>query len=95
MATPITASAGTSPAQWTRTGLAIVALCFAINMADGIDVTILSFIAPGFRQTGASAPIPWACCSAPAWSAWRSAAWASRRWPTGWGAAASSWPPLP
>ncbi|GHC90135.1 MFS transporter [Novosphingobium pokkalii] len=46
MATPITASAGTSPAQWTRTGLAIVALCFAINMADGIDVTILSFIAP-------------------------------------------------
>lgn len=46
MATPITASAGASPAQWTRTGLAIVALCFAINMADGIDVTILSFIAP-------------------------------------------------
>lgn len=46
MATPITASAGESPAQWTRTGLAIVALCFAINMADGIDVTILSFIAP-------------------------------------------------
>ena len=46
MATPISASAGTSPAQWTRTGLAIVALCFAINMADGIDVTILSFIAP-------------------------------------------------
>ncbi|MDR6512251.1 MFS family permease [Novosphingobium capsulatum] len=46
MATPITASAGTCPAQWTRTGLAIVALCFAINMADGIDVTILSFIAP-------------------------------------------------
>ncbi|WP_022677642.1 MFS transporter [Novosphingobium sp. B-7] len=46
MATPITASAGACPAQWTRTGLAIVALCFAINMADGIDVTILSFIAP-------------------------------------------------
>ncbi|NKJ43974.1 MFS transporter [Novosphingobium sp. SG720] len=46
MATPINASAGSGPAQWTRTGLAIVALCFAINMADGIDVTILSFIAP-------------------------------------------------
>ncbi len=35
-------------AQTTRAASAagIVALCFAINMADGIDVTILSFIAP-------------------------------------------------
>lgn len=28
----------------------IVALCFAINMADGIDVTILSFIAPRLQS---------------------------------------------
>ena len=33
-------------ARWTRRAAAIVALCFAINMADGIDVAILSFIAP-------------------------------------------------
>ena len=33
-------------ASWTARGMAIVALCFAINMADGVDVTILSFIAP-------------------------------------------------
>ena len=32
--------------HWTTRTIAIVALCFAINMADGIDVTILSFIAP-------------------------------------------------
>lgn len=38
--------AGPGPAQWSRRAIAIVALCFAINMADGIDVTILSFIAP-------------------------------------------------
>lgn len=41
---------GTQPMRWTRVGLATVALCFAINMADGIDVTILSFIAPRLQQ---------------------------------------------
>lgn len=48
MALPPQTSAETAGAQpnWTRKGLAIVALCFVINMADGIDVTILSFIAP-------------------------------------------------
>src|SRR5206468_112104 len=33
-------------ANWTLRTAAIVALCFAINMADGIDVAMLSFIAP-------------------------------------------------
>lgn len=42
--TGVTSAEGS--ASWTRTGLGIVALCFAINMADGVDVTILSFIAP-------------------------------------------------
>lgn len=37
---------GAGAARWTARGAAIVALCFAINMADGVDVTILSFIAP-------------------------------------------------
>ena len=41
---------GTAPGSWTRRGLATVALCFAINMADGVDVTILSFIAPRVQQ---------------------------------------------
>ncbi|HWJ70756.1 MAG TPA: MFS transporter [Sphingobium sp.] len=36
----------TAPDRWTMRAFAVVALCFAINMADGIDVTILSFIAP-------------------------------------------------
>lgn len=47
MAIPPTGTAATQgPAQWSRKGLGIIALCFAINMADGVDVTILSFIAP-------------------------------------------------
>lgn len=46
MALPTPAGqADTGPDKWTRSGIAIVSLCFAINMADGIDVTILSFIA--------------------------------------------------
>lgn len=39
-----------SPAAWTAKAIATVALCFAINMADGVDVTILSFIAPRVQQ---------------------------------------------
>ena len=46
IATFTDAPAESTPKSWTRQGLATVALCFAINMADGVDVTILSFIAP-------------------------------------------------
>lgn len=46
MASTVDASVGEGPAAWTSKGLAVVALCFAINMADGVDVTILSYIAP-------------------------------------------------
>ena len=42
--------AASASADWTRSALAIVGLCFAINMADGIDVTILSFIAPRLQS---------------------------------------------
>ncbi|MEJ5976459.1 MFS transporter [Novosphingobium sp. PS1R-30] len=42
--------AASAPVHWTRRALAIVALCFAINMADGVDVTILSFIAPRIQS---------------------------------------------
>jgi MFS transporter, AAHS family, 4-hydroxybenzoate transporter len=47
---------GEAPQHWTRHGLATVALCFAINMADGVDVTILSFIAPRIQQDWAIGP---------------------------------------
>lgn len=50
------AEAGASPAGWTRRALATVALCFAINMADGVDVTILSFIAPRIQQDWSIGP---------------------------------------
>jgi MFS transporter, AAHS family, 4-hydroxybenzoate transporter len=46
MALPAPDSMADGPTEWSRKALGIVALCFAINMADGVDVTILSFIAP-------------------------------------------------
>lgn len=50
------APAAVSPSQWTTRAIATVALCFAINMADGVDVTILSFIAPRIQQDWAIGP---------------------------------------
>lgn len=50
------ASAAVSPSRWTARAIATVALCFAINMADGVDVTILSFIAPRIQQDWAIGP---------------------------------------
>ena len=37
-------------ASWSTRSLSTVALCFAINMADGVDVTILSFLAPTLQR---------------------------------------------
>lgn len=57
MAIPPNAPAGAGETgAWTRKGLGIVALCFAINMADGVDVTILSFIAPRLQAEWAIGP---------------------------------------
>ena len=52
MAGPMTARAEgiAGPESWTRRGIAIVALCFAINMADGLDVVVLSFLAPRIQD---------------------------------------------
>ncbi len=52
MALPPATGDGTTngATTWTPKGIAIVALCFAINMADGVDVTILSFIAPRLQS---------------------------------------------
>ena len=44
------ANAATASPTWSLRAAGIVALCFAINMADGIDVTILSFIAPHLQS---------------------------------------------
>ncbi len=46
MAVAMASAAGEAPERWSARAVALVALCFAINMADGVDVTILSFIAP-------------------------------------------------
>ncbi len=43
MAQPVTASANAA-AHWTRQGVMIVALCFLINMVDGMDVNIVTFV---------------------------------------------------
>ncbi len=43
MAQPVTTSANAA-AHWTRQGIMIVALCFLINMVDGMDVNIMTFV---------------------------------------------------
>ena len=61
MAFPSAARPGASttadaPARWRPETVALVGLCFAINMADGADVTILSFIAPRLQSQWALGP---------------------------------------
>ena len=38
---------------WSVQGMGVVALCFAVNMVDGMDVTILSYVAPALQQSWA------------------------------------------
>jgi MFS transporter, AAHS family, 4-hydroxybenzoate transporter len=44
MAGAPTSSSANAPASWTRQGAMIVALCFMINMVDGMDVNIMTFV---------------------------------------------------
>jgi AAHS family 4-hydroxybenzoate transporter-like MFS transporter len=46
----ITANSASGDPGWTRKAAAIVALCFALNMADGMDVLVVSFIAPSLQS---------------------------------------------
>jgi MFS transporter, AAHS family, 4-hydroxybenzoate transporter len=38
------------PGEWTRQSAVIVALCFVLNMVDGMDVLIISYIAPALQK---------------------------------------------
>ncbi len=44
MAQPVTANAANAASHWTGQGVMIVALCFLINMVDGMDVNIMTFV---------------------------------------------------
>jgi len=44
MAQPITGDSANAPTNWTRQGAMVVALCFLINMVDGMDVNIITFV---------------------------------------------------
>jgi len=50
MVAAVVSDESSGASAWTARAAAIVGLCFAINMADGIDVTILSFIAPRLQD---------------------------------------------
>ena len=52
MATPIVSpqETGSATGSWTRAALLVVGLCFAINMVDGMDVVIMSYIAPALAR---------------------------------------------
>lgn len=39
-----------TPLDWTRQSALIVALCFVLNMIDGMDVLIISYIAPTLQK---------------------------------------------
>jgi hypothetical protein len=68
--------------QWRRLQVLVVALCFLLNMLDGMDVLILSISLRRFRRTGMSRLTGWGCCSVPGWRAWPAAACGWPRWPT-------------
>lgn len=44
------AGAAAAATRWTVSALLIVGLCFAINMVDGMDVVIMSYIAPALAR---------------------------------------------
>ncbi|MDB5671394.1 MAG: hypothetical protein JWO25_2353, partial [Alphaproteobacteria bacterium] len=44
------ATRGASYAGWTPTRVLVVALCFLLNMLDGADLLIMSFVAPSLAQ---------------------------------------------
>ena len=51
MATPMTAAQGSDAPTWSAAALLVVGLCFAINMVDGMDVVIMSYISPALKTT--------------------------------------------
>jgi AAHS family 4-hydroxybenzoate transporter-like MFS transporter len=44
VAQAITAESASAPASWARQGAMVVGLCFLINMVDGVDVNIITFV---------------------------------------------------
>jgi MFS family permease len=45
-----------SDGQWDRKTILIVLLCFVLNMVDGMDVLIISYIAPALQKDWAASP---------------------------------------
>ncbi len=57
MSQPITApTSASSLTIWTRHAVLAIGLCFAINMVDGMDVVIMSYIAPALAKDWGVAP---------------------------------------
>lgn len=44
------------PNEWTRQSALIVALCFVLNMVDGMDVLVISYIAPALQKVWSASP---------------------------------------
>ena len=47
---PATPQDGANAGTWDRLTVMIVALCFVLNMVDGMDLLVISFIAPALQQ---------------------------------------------
>jgi MFS family permease len=51
-----TAFPHTDASRWSRTALFTVVVCFAINMIDGMDIMLMSYIAPSLQQAWGVGP---------------------------------------
>jgi MFS transporter, AAHS family, 4-hydroxybenzoate transporter len=57
---PLNASTETAEASWTSQSILIVSLCFILNMIDGMDVLVISYIAPALQKSWAVSPAQFA-----------------------------------
>ncbi|PKB13491.1 putative MFS family arabinose efflux permease [Novosphingobium kunmingense] len=53
---PTVSADDTQQGEWTRETAMIVILCFILNMVDGMDVLIVSYIAPGLQKSWGVSP---------------------------------------
>jgi len=50
------AASASTEATWSRRALVTVALCFLINMIDGMDIMLMSYLAPSLQQEWSVGP---------------------------------------
>ncbi|MFD2137297.1 hypothetical protein ACFSLT_22865 [Novosphingobium resinovorum] len=78
--------------RWSARQVLIVAICFMLNMLDGMDVLILSYIAPALSVDWRISPESLGVVFSASLAGMAAAACWWLRWPTGSGGASLSLP---